>query len=135
MESLEFDKSAEKDAIELLALFLLNFFSIDKLRAVASKCFIVLKDTDKSSVVASIIESKKWSVILDALEIRDFRICSKCGSLMHQGFCFDMGNSYYCSNECMKQDFTMDEWIRECEINDQSYWTDWFEHYELTTLL
>lgn len=54
------------------------------------------------------------------------RRCSICGRLMREGYCSDMGASYYCSNECLLQDYSnMDEWYEECQSNDQSYYTEW----------
>jgi len=127
------DKNIDNDAVELLSLLLYHSFSIEELRNVASVCFIVCnKVMDKKTLVTKIIETKRWSLILNMLDINDFRICTKCGSLMFQGYCYDMGNGYYCSETCLNQDFTIEDWLQECETNDQSYWTDWYEHYELT---
>lgn len=125
------EEEERADVVYLLAL-ILRTFSIEDLQSVAKKCLVKNEYIDKDTLVESIINTEKWSIVLNTLEINDFRICSKCGSLMHQGFCYDMGKSYYCSEECLHKDFTLDEWIYECEIEDQSYWTDWFEHYNLT---
>ena len=39
------------------------------------------------------------------------RICSKCGKhLISEGFVIEGGYSYYCSEECLYQDMTKDEW-------------------------
>ena len=54
------------------------------------------------------------------------RRCSKCGKLMYEGYCVNGGTSYYCSEECLHEDFTDEEWAKECENNDQSYYTEWY---------
>ena len=55
------------------------------------------------------------------------RRCSICGRLMREGYCSDMGASYYCSDECLLKDYSnMDEWYEECQSNDQSYYTEWY---------
>ena len=55
------------------------------------------------------------------------RRCSICGRLMREGYCSDMGASYYCSDECLRQDYSnMEKWYEECQSNDQSYYTEWY---------
>lgn len=54
------------------------------------------------------------------------RRCSVCGSLMQEGYCQDGGYRYYCSDDCLHHDFTDEEWNKECDNNDQSYWTQWY---------
>lgn len=53
------------------------------------------------------------------------RRCSVCGRLMIEGYCYNMGDAYYCSNDCLNKDFTIEEWLTECEENEQSYYTEW----------
>jgi len=58
---------------------------------------------------------------------RPVRRCSVCGRLMCDGYCSDMGASYYCSDECLLHDYSdMNEWEEECQSNDQSYYTEWY---------
>lgn len=55
------------------------------------------------------------------------RRCSICGRLMREGYFSDMGASYYCSDECLIQDYSnMEKWYEECQSNDQSYYTEWY---------
>ena len=54
------------------------------------------------------------------------RRCSICGRLMQEGYCQDGGWRYYCSDDCLHHDFTDEEWNKECDNNDQSYWTQWY---------
>lgn len=56
---------------------------------------------------------------------RTCRRCSECGRLMREGYCVDMGTDYYCSTDCLHTEFTDAEWEKECENNDQSYYTEW----------
>lgn len=58
--------------------------------------------------------------------ISDVRRCSICGRLMQEGYCQDGGYRYYCSDDCLHHDFTDEEWNKECDNNDQSYWTQWY---------
>ena len=53
------------------------------------------------------------------------RRCSACGKLMASGYCVNAGDEYYCSDECLRTEYTTDEWLEECEANDQSYYTEW----------
>ena len=120
------------ESIDLL-IYLLNYsVSDDDLRKLAS---LIMPHQDdglsKIELIDGIVATQKWTQIIDILKINDFRVCSECGALMHQGYCCDMGYKYYCSDECLHHDFTTKEWIDECENEPQSYWTDWFEHYGL----
>lgn len=55
------------------------------------------------------------------------RRCSRCGKLMRDGFCVDMGRNYYCSEACLQTQFPDDEnWWKECKDNPQSYYTTWY---------
>ena len=73
----------------------------------------------------NIITGKK--VVNDFLEsVDNVRRCSICGRLMQEGYCQDAGWRYYCSDDCLHHDFTDEEWNKECEDNDQSYWTQWY---------
>ena len=40
----------------------------------------------------------------------EYRICSICGDIMVYGYCYDGGDKYYCSDECLHHDFTDEEW-------------------------
>lgn len=82
--------------------------------------------------------SEKWDEDTTGNEIADAfvdsmydselecRRCSVCGNLMHEGYCVDMGAAYYCSEDCLHTEYTDEEWERECNENDQSYWTEWY---------
>lgn len=70
-----------------------------------------------------------WRTVLRDLDVHDFRVCSECGALMHEGYCVSMGLAYYCSDKCLHRHFTDEEWEKECRTDGQSYWTDWYEHY------
>lgn len=116
----------------LLNLLLANQ-SEDELIRVAREYLAFSADgATKEELIETFIASHNVFALRDGLDINDFRVCSVCGEWMHQGYCQDMGWKYYCSDECLHTDFTKEEWTKECEENDQSYWTDWYEHYELT---
>ena len=53
------------------------------------------------------------------------RRCSTCGKLMRTGYCVNMGDAYYYSNECLHSEYTDKEWAEECKSNDPSYYTEW----------
>lgn len=124
--------SLSEDDKYLLNLLLANQ-SEDELRRVARDYLAISADgATKEELIEAFIASHNVFALRDGLDINDFRICSICGEWMHQGYCCGMGWRYYCSDECLHTDFTTEEWKKECEEDDQSYWTDWYEHYELT---
>lgn len=59
------------------------------------------------------------------------RKCSKCGKGMNDGFVYEGGCEYYCSDECLNIEFTPQEWAQlvgnmdEDEDEGQNYWTEW----------
>ena len=57
---------------------------------------------------------------------KEVRQCSICGKLMDEGYIYDGGDKYYCSDECLHKDFTPEEWKLECEMNEESTWTTWW---------
>lgn len=57
----------------------------------------------------------------------NFRVCSICGEYMDEGYVYNSGEKYYCSDECLHQDFTPEQWKEECDTNeDTTYWTTWW---------
>lgn len=121
------------ESIELLICQLNHSVTEDCLQELASLLLPTIDNgVTKIELIDQIVATKKWAQILDGIGINDFRVCSVCGALMHQGYCCDMGQKYYCSDGCLHHDFTAEEWNIECKNESQSYWTDWFEHYELT---
>ena len=54
------------------------------------------------------------------------RRCSICGELFHEGYCLSHGAAYYCGEDCLRHDFTVEEWKKECETDDQSYYSEWY---------
>ena len=54
------------------------------------------------------------------------RICSKCGKPMTSGYVIDDGEAYYCSEECLYEDYTEQEYEDLVE-EDRAYWTEWEE--------
>lgn len=124
-------KYTNHESVSMLYCKILHTTSDDILRSFVVKYLgINASDMHREDMVDKIIETQDWEMILNGLNICDFRICSECGALMHEGYCCGMGYKYYCSNECLHHDFTDDEWRTECETDDQSYWTDWFECYK-----
>ena len=54
------------------------------------------------------------------------RVCSKCNSLMIDGYCIDNGSEYYCTDECLESEMTREEFEELYdEGGGESYWTEW----------
>lgn len=81
------------------------------------------ENTSEDEIAEAFVDYWRWE---DAPYYKECRRCSVCGKLMREGYCVDMGFEYYCSDECLHQEFTDEEWEQECEKNDQSYWTIWY---------
>lgn len=65
--------------------------------------------------------------IIETLEDEslEVRICTNCGELMEVGYVVNGGDEYYCSDECLHEEYTEKEWLEEVENNEDSYWTEW----------
>lgn len=54
------------------------------------------------------------------------RICDICGKHMRAGFCIEDGSEYYCSEECLQQEYTEEE-FQEMYESGNGYYTEWDE--------
>jgi hypothetical protein len=60
------------------------------------------------------------------------RYCEHCGAGMFEGYCLWGGGDYYCSEDCLKANFTAKE-IEAMDIGEDdsdSYWTTWEDFEE-----
>lgn len=55
---------------------------------------------------------------------KEYRICSKCGAVMTDGYVIHDGEKYYCSDECLHTEYTEAEYMEMYE-EDEAYWTEW----------
>ena len=56
----------------------------------------------------------------------DTRICSHCGKPITKGYCIYGGTEYYCSDECLHEHYTDEEYLEMYNGGDgDSYWTEW----------
>lgn len=69
-------------------------------------------------------EIADWLVVYARDTKKDCRRCSVCGKLFREGYVESMGNAYYCSDGCLHTRYTDEEWRRECEDDNQSYFTE-----------
>ena len=65
-------------------------------------------------------------IIREDLENYASRICQKCGKIVKKGYV--TGDfKYYCSDECLHQDYTEEEWAKLYEEDpDDFYYTEWY---------
>ena len=57
------------------------------------------------------------------------RKCDKCGKGMNEGFVYEGGINYYCTEECLYLDFTPQKWgnlLSDFDDDESNnYWTEW----------
>lgn len=67
--------------------------------------------------------------LIDRYDLQTCRVCSRCGSLMHQGYVVDDGNLYFCRDLCFREVYgkkEMEEMLKEADSdNARAYWTVW----------
>lgn len=73
-----------------------------------------------------VIKHSEVEELVDELDLDHVRACSICGRAMTEGYCIENGAAYYCSDQCMSEEMTRDEFL---ELYDDgkgdSYWTSW----------
>ena len=79
--------------------------------------------TDPNGVTADDIEENCIAFDPNGEIVGEYRICSKCGDLMIDGYI--VFEDYYCSDECLHKDYTHEEYMEMYE-NDDAYWTQWY---------
>lgn len=53
-------------------------------------------------------------------------ICSLCGCAMQSGFVIHDGEQYFCSEDCLHEFYTEEEYLEMYDDgNGDSYWTEW----------
>lgn len=52
------------------------------------------------------------------------RFCDVCGRPMRDGFVVNDGDRYYCSEGCLHEDYTEEEY-KEMYSQGYAYWTEW----------
>lgn len=78
-----------------------------------------LRMSEKEAIEALV----EWTKTYDPSE---YRICEKCGKAMEDGFVFGDGTAYYCSEECLHQDYTDEEYQKLYE-EDEAFYTEWYD--------
>jgi len=53
------------------------------------------------------------------------RICSHCGKAMSEGYVIAGGIEYYCSDACLHEHYTPEEWEDMYDDDGENYWTEW----------
>lgn len=54
------------------------------------------------------------------------RHCTECGAAMREGYVIDDGAEYYCTDGCLRINYTPEEWAAVYE-SEWGYWTEWPE--------
>lgn len=59
------------------------------------------------------------------------RRCDKCGKPMKEGYVIAGGLEYYCSDKCLHEFYTEEEFLNMYDNgNGESYWTEWEDYGE-----
>lgn len=53
-----------------------------------------------------------------------YRICAHCGDVMRQGYIVGDGYEYYCSDSCLHEHYTPEEWERMYTEEGDNYYTE-----------
>lgn len=64
----------------------------------------------------------------EVLEEQDIEVtvCSTCYKLIIKGYVLDGGREHYCSDKCLQEYISLDEFKKSYEDDDtENYWTEW----------
>lgn len=54
------------------------------------------------------------------------RMCTTCGDVFNDGFLFNGGSMYFCSEECRGEEMKISDWDEACDqFPDDNYYTEW----------
>lgn len=65
-----------------------------------------------------------WEIFTERFNEEIF-VCSERGAFMQKGYCIRNGEEYYCSDECLHEHYTEQEWSEMYEDGGENYWTEW----------
>lgn len=75
-----------------------------------------------------VIKHSNMEPLIDNLELEHIRVCSECGKPMYEGYCIEDGAEYYCSDECLHQNMSENQYQKLYdEGRGNSYWTSWLD--------
>lgn len=78
-----------------------------------------------ANIVLDKENKKKFQELLEQQEI-ETRICSNCGRVMTEGYCIDSGVQYFCNDDCLKSEMTLEEFNKLYSGGEtDTYWTEW----------
>ena len=67
-----------------------------------------------------------WEELCEHMDC--LRICDECHHPMIEGFCIDDGKEHYCSEECLHNHYSEEEYLAMYNDGEgNSYWTVWWE--------
>ncbi|MBD5640072.1 CDP-alcohol phosphatidyltransferase [Clostridium botulinum] len=78
-----------------------------------------------ANIVLDKENKEKLKALLEQQEI-ETRICSNCGRVMIEGYCIDGGMKYFCNDDCLKSEMTLEEFNKLYRRGEtDTYWTEW----------
>lgn len=62
--------------------------------------------------------------------IKYARVCDECAKGMNDGFVISGGEQYFCSKECLHQNYTEEEFTAMATEDSDTYWTQWETNFD-----
>jgi hypothetical protein len=79
---------------------------------------IYTKELEQCNVIEEVVKGDKYA-----------RICTCCHSGMNQGYFAN--DEYFCSESCLRTEYSLEEWEKLYENNDDNYyWTEWEDEFD-----
>ena len=92
---------------------------------------IKMREMDYTDKAIRDFMDSKLSDVEEVLPEIGLRVCTQCGDLHAEGYFFEGDTTYYCSEECMLKEVTMDEYMELYELSEEghdgAFYTQWFE--------
>ncbi|ADY13668.1 hypothetical protein [Sphaerochaeta globosa] len=75
---------------------------------------VLKKDLGEHETIYDAVEAAINSKVDDLEDVLEIRICTECEALMVEGYCIDGGSEYYCSDTCLHEHYSREEYDAMC---------------------
>ena len=98
----------------------------DEQLLIVEKLVKKLRKQTQTETVVEVLTNALHSRLVDLEDAIEVRFCDECGKLMVEGYCIEGGSEYYCSDECLYENYSKEEYeqLSEDEEGD-TYYTTW----------
>ena len=91
-----------------------NLSNDEQLLVIERLVKVMQKDMSEYESVRESIENTFDLDLEEFMEDIQVRVCDECGKIMTAGYCIGGGDEYYCSDDCLRKNYTDEEYKALC---------------------